>query len=83
MILQQKKFLSYFKISQRAGIITLLVTGFSGLAYESISSYLHNKRQTALKKVFVATENQVNLERNKNFSFIRFNGNLRHLQFTH
>ena len=42
--------------------ITLLVTGFIRLAYEGISSDLHNKRQKALKKVFMAMENQVNLE---------------------
>ena len=29
---------------EKRGIITSLVTGFIGLAYEGISSYLHNKR---------------------------------------
>ena len=33
---------------EKRGIITLLVTGFIGLVYEGISSYLHNKRQKAL-----------------------------------
>ena len=37
------------------------------MAYEDISNYLHNKRQTALKKAFIAMENQVNLERSKVF----------------
>ena len=41
--------------------------GYVRLAYESISSYLHNKRHTALKKLFEAMENQVNLEINKIF----------------
>ena len=30
---------------ENRGIITSLVTGFIGLAYEGISSYLHNKRK--------------------------------------
>ena len=46
-------------------MLTLLVTSFIGLAYKGISSYLHNKRQTDLKKAFIAMENQVNLERKK------------------
>ena len=39
------------------GIMGSLVTGFIRLAYEGISSYLHDKRQKALKKAFVAIEN--------------------------
>ena len=35
---------------EKRGIITTLVTGFIGLVYEGISSYLHNKRQKALQK---------------------------------
>ena len=34
---------------QRRGIITSLITGFNGLAYEGISSFLHHKRQKALQ----------------------------------
>ena len=33
---------------QKRGIITSLVTGFIGLAYEGISSFLHHKRQFML-----------------------------------
>ena len=42
----------------------MLVTGLIRLAYKDISSCLHNKRQTVLKKALIAMENQVNLERN-------------------
>ena len=49
----------------KRGIITSLVTGFIGLVYEGISNYLHNKRQKALHKAFVAMENKVNLQCNK------------------
>ena len=52
---------------------------YHGLAYEGISSYLHNKRQKALKKAFMAMENQVNLEWNKIFHFRRFNDDVWHL----
>ena len=45
----------------------MLVTGFIRLSYEGISSYLHNKRQNALKKTSIVMENQVNLQRNKIF----------------
>ena len=55
------------KNRKKRGIITSLVIGYIRLAYEGISSYLHNKTPKALKKVFVAMENQVNLERNKVF----------------
>ena len=36
---------------QKCGIITTLVSGFIGLAYEGISSFLHNRRHKALHKV--------------------------------
>ena len=52
---------------EKRGIITSLVTGVIILAYKGISTYLHNKRQTGLKKAFIAMEKQVNLERNKIF----------------
>ena len=35
---------------QKRGIITMLVSGFIGLAYEGISSLLHNRRHKAYKK---------------------------------
>ena len=45
--------------------IALLVTSFIGLANKGISNYLHNKRQKALHKAFMAMENKVNLQCNK------------------
>ena len=64
------KHLSYYQIflkerKQKKSIIVFLVTGFIGLTYEEIASYLHNKRQKALHKAFMAMENEVNLECNK------------------
>ena len=37
------------------------------MAYEGISSYLHNRRQKAFEKVFDAMERKLNLERKKVF----------------
>ena len=52
---------------QKRGIITSLITGFIGLAYEGISSFLHHKRQKALQKAVHAIENRVDLQCNKIF----------------
>ena len=54
---------------ERRSIIPSLVTSFKSLAYESISSYLHNRRQKTLQKAFVAMGNKVNLEQNIIFHF--------------
>ena len=50
---------------EKKGIITLLISGFIGLAYEGISSFLHNRRHKALHKAVVAMENNLNLQCNK------------------
>ena len=50
---------------EKRSVIALLITGFIGLAYEGISSYLHNKRQKALLKAVIAMENKVYLQHNK------------------
>ena len=52
---------------QKRGIITSLTTGFRGLAYKGISSFLHHKRQKALHKAVHAIENKVDLQCNKIF----------------
>ena len=52
---------------QKRGIITSVITGFIGLAYEGISSFLHYKRQKALHKAVQAMGNKVDLQFNKIF----------------
>ena len=52
---------------EKRSVITSLITGFIGLAYEGISHHLHNKRQKALHKTFIAMENKINLQHNKLF----------------
>ena len=52
---------------QKRDIIMSLITGFIGLAYEGISSFLHHKRQKALQKAVHAIENRADLEGNKIF----------------
>ena len=41
---------------QKHGIVTTLVSGFIGLAYEGISSFLQRKHENALQKAMIAIE---------------------------
>ena len=52
---------------QKRGNLTSIITGFIGLAYEGISSFLHYKRQKALHKAAHAMENKVDIQCNKIF----------------
>ena len=52
---------------QKRGIITSLITGFMGLAYEGISSVLHHRRQKALQKAVNVMKDKVDIEQNKIF----------------
>ena len=61
---------------EKRGIIATLVTGFIGLVYEGISSYLHNKRQKALQKAFDAMGRKLNLEIKSRFFIWKCNSNL-------
>ena len=49
---------------QKCGIVTTLVSGFIGLAYEWISSFLQRKHEDALQKAMVAMNNEVNFQCN-------------------
>ena len=50
---------------QKCRIITTLVFSFIGLAYEDISSFLHNKQSKALHKAVNAMDNEANIQCNK------------------
>ena len=50
---------------RKHGIITTLVSSFIGLAYEGISSFLHNKRNKALHKEINALNSKANVQHNK------------------
>ena len=50
---------------QKCGIITTLVSGFIGLAYEGISSFLQQKHENALQKAVFAMNNQADTQCNK------------------
>ena len=50
---------------QKCGIITTLVSGFIGLVYEGISSFLQWKCENALQKAVNAMSNQANIQHNK------------------
>ena len=50
---------------QKWGIITALVSGFIGLVYEGISSFLLNRRHKALHKAVKAMESKTTIQHNK------------------
>ena len=50
---------------EKRGIITSLISGFIGLAYEGIPSFLHNRRNKALHKSVKTMETKVNILCNK------------------
>ena len=50
---------------QKCGIVTTLVSGFIGLAYEGISSFLQRKCKNALQKAVLAMNNEADIQCNK------------------
>ena len=50
---------------QKCGIVTTLVSGFIGLAYEGISSFLQRKHKDALQKAVLAMNNEADIQCNK------------------
>ena len=54
----------------KRGIITSLITGFIGLTYEGISSFLHHRRHKALQKAVHGIENKIDLQYNKIFHLV-------------
>ena len=50
---------------QKWGIITALVSGFIGLTYEGISSFLHNRRYKALHRAVKAMDRKTTIQCNK------------------
>ena len=52
---------------QKRCILTSIIMGFMGLAYEGISSFLHYKRQQSLHKAVHTMKNKVDMQCNKIF----------------
>ena len=50
---------------QKHRIVSTLVSGFIGIAYEGISSFLQRKCEDALQKAVIAMNNEVNFHCNK------------------
>ena len=50
---------------EKRGIVTSLISGFVGLAYKGISSFLHNRGHKALHKAVKAMETKANIQCNK------------------
>ena len=53
------------KPRQKCGLVTTLVSGFIGLAYEGISSFLQRKWDNTLKRAVLAMDNEINVQCNK------------------
>ena len=49
----------------KRGIFSMIMWGFVGLAFEGISSFLHNKRHKALNKTVHAMSSKADIQRNK------------------
>ena len=56
---------TFIERKEKCGIITLLISGFIGLAYEGISSFLHHRKHKALHKAVKAIENKAVIQCNK------------------
>ena len=50
---------------QKCGLVSTLGSGFIGLAYEGISSFLQRKWEDASQKAMIAMNNEVNLQHSK------------------
>ena len=50
---------------QKCGIVTTLVSGFIGLSYEGISSFLQRKCKDALQKALLPMNNEADIQCNK------------------
>ena len=53
------------KVGKIRGIFSAITSGFIGLAFEGISSFLHHKRNKAMHKAIKATSVTMDMERNK------------------
>ena len=52
------------RMSKR-GLFSTIISGFVGLAYEGISSFLHSRRHKALHKAICAMTSKVDIQRNR------------------
>ena len=50
---------------QKCGLVTTLVSGFIGLGYEGISSFLQRRWDNALNRAVLAMDNEINAQCNK------------------
>ena len=55
----------YTHQKNKRGIFSSIITGFIGLAFEGISSFLHHKRHKALHKAVKAMSISTDAQRNK------------------
>ena len=49
----------------KRGIFSMIISGFVGLVFEGISSFLHNRRHKALHKAVCTMSSKTDIQRNK------------------
>ena len=55
----------YTECRNKRGIFGAIISGFIGLAFEGISSFLHHKRHNALQRAVKAMSISMDVQRNK------------------
>ena len=55
----------YTECRDKRGIFSAIISGFIGLAFEGISTFLHHKRDNALQRSVKATSISMDMQRNK------------------
>ena len=56
---------TFYEDGKIRGIFSAIITGFIGLAFEGVSSFLHHKRHNTLHKAVKATSISMDAQRNK------------------
>ena len=55
----------FMEYRNKRGIFSAIISGFIGLAFEGISSFLHHKRHNALQRAVKAMSISMDMQRNK------------------
>ena len=65
LLVNEIRLLLYHISKQKCGIVSTLVSGFIGLAYDGISSFLQRKCEDALQKAMIAMNNEADFKCNE------------------
>ena len=56
----------------KRGIFGTIILGFVGLAFEGISSFLHNRRHKALHKAICTMSAKIDIQEKQTYAFRRY-----------